>query len=725
MPKKTSKVSKSAKKVQSRAKISPKTKGRPSLPKTSGSARSQTSKPSGKPQEKALEKDGALKNKKKPSAPPSEVDLASAEYTAEDIQVLKGLEAVRQRPAMYIGDTSTRGLHHLFSEVLDNSIDEAMAGHCRHIVCTLHKDNSLSVQDDGRGIPVDIHEEYGVSALEIVMCTLHAGAKFGGGGYRITGGLHGVGVSCVNALSEWCEVLVERDGKKYFQRYERGQPVAPVKEIGTTKRRGTTTRWMADKEIFKEVKYDVNILKARIRELAYLNPEVTLEFINEQNPEDNEKFHYKEGIRALVERLNEAYRELHKPIYFKRVRDDTEVEVALQYNDSTKETFVSYANNINTIEGGTHATGAKTALTRVVNLYARKIGLLKEKDPNFTGEDVRGGLTMVVAVKLLHPQFEGQTKTKLGNSEIEGLVASVVHEGLMDFLESHPSVARRIVERALQEQRAREAARKAAEAVRRSGAVESYGLAAKLADCIEKDPSKTELFIVEGESAGGLAKSARDRRFQAVLPIKGKILNVERTRLDKALDNEEIQSLISTLGVGLNVSISRNGEEGDSNNGFDISKLRYGKIIILTDADVDGQHIRTLLLTFFYRYMKPLLVHGYVYAAQPPLFTIRAGKDERYYAQTEEERDEILKNLKKKKDIHITRFKGLGEMNPEQLEETAMNPKNRVLIQMRLDPDEDGYTHEVFSRLMGEKVELRREFIEKHAKEATDLDWHY
>jgi DNA gyrase subunit B len=653
------------------------------------------------------------------------VDPASAEYTAEDIQVLKGLEAVRQRPAMYIGDTGIRGLHHLFSEVLDNSIDEAMAGHCRHIVCTLHKDNSLSVQDDGRGIPVDIHEEYGVSALEIVMCTLHAGAKFGGGGYRITGGLHGVGVSCVNALSEWCEVLVERDGKKYFQRYERGVPVAPVKEIGTSKRRGTTTRWMADKQIFKEVKYDVNILKARIRELAYLNPEVTIEFINEQNPEDNEKFHYKEGIRALVERLNEAYRELHKPIYFKRVREDTEVEVALQYHDGLKETFVSYANNINTIEGGTHATGAKTALTRVVNLYARKMGLLKEKDPNFTGEDVRGGLTMVVAVKLLHPQFEGQTKTKLGNSEMEGLVASVVHEGLMEFFESHPSVARRIVEKALQEQRAREAARKAAEAVRRSGAVESYGLAAKLADCIEKDPSKTELFIVEGESAGGLAKSARDRRFQAVLPIKGKILNVERTRLDKALDNEEIQSLISTLGVGLDISLGRNGEEGDSNNGFDLSKLRYGKIIILTDADVDGQHIRTLLLTFFYRYMKPLLVHGYVYAAQPPLFTIRVGKDERYYAQTEEERDEILKNLKKKKDVHITRFKGLGEMNPEQLEETAMNPKNRVLIQMRLDPDEDVYTDDVFSCLMGEKVELRREFIEKHAKEATDLDWHY
>jgi DNA gyrase subunit B len=654
-----------------------------------------------------------------------------SDYTSENIQVLEGLEAVRQRPSMYIGDTSSRGLHHLFNEVLDNSIDEALAGHCDRIVCTLHSDNSLSVQDNGRGIPVDIHEKYGVSALQIVMCTLHAGGKFGGGGYHVSGGLHGVGVSCVNALSEWCEVTVDRDGKTYYQKYERGVPVADVKQTGTTKRRGTTTRWMADATIFETTEYDPKRFKERIRELAYLNPVVEFVFQSEQNPEDDEVFHFKDGIKALVEDINEAHEVLHKTIFFRKQRDDIEVEAALQYHSGYKETLLSFANNINTIEGGTHATGAKTALTRAINAYARKMNILKEKEANFIGEDVRGGLTMVLAVKLLHPQFEGQTKTKLGNSEVEGIVNSAIGEALGEFFDENPAVAKRIVEKSIIEQRAREAAKKAAEAVKRSGAVESYGLAGKLSDCIEKDPTKTELFIVEGDSAGGNAKGARDRRFQAVLPIKGKILNVERARVDKALDNEEIKALISSLGTGIDYSIGRvheDGEEGGGRNGnvegFDITKLRYGKIVILTDADVDGEHIRTLLLTFFYNYMRPLLESGNVYLAKPPLFTITAGKDERFYAQTEDERDDIIKNLKKK-EYRITRFKGLGEMQAEELEETAMRPDSRTLVQITFDKESDAEVTKVFSTLMGDKVEPRREFIERHAKEVTDLDWHY
>jgi DNA gyrase subunit B len=653
-------------------------------------------------------------------------------YTAENIQVLEGLEAVRQRPAMYIGDTGVRGLHHLFNEVLDNSIDEALAGYCDHIVCTLHADNSLSVQDNGRGIPVDIHEKYGVSALQVVMCTLHAGGKFGGGGYRVSGGLHGVGVSCVNALSEWCEVTVDREGYRWYQRYVRGKPEKPVEKIGKTNKTGTLTRWSADPEIFETLKYEPRRLKERMRELAYLNAGVTLVFVNEQNPADNETFHFKKGIQALVEDLNDAHNPLHKPIFLKKEKDNVEVEVAIQYHTGYGETVLSFANNINTVEGGTHTTGAKTALTRVINQYARKAGLLKEKDPNFTGDDVRGGLTMVISVKLLHPQFEGQTKTKLGNSEVEGIVNSIVGEGLMEFLDENPPVARKIVEKAIIEQRAREAAKKAAEAVKRSSALDTYGLAAKLADCSEKDPEKAELFIVEGDSAGGNAKAARDRRFQAILPIKGKILNVEKARPDKALDNEEIKALISTIGTGIDLSFGRNGaEEGkngkrESNEGFDLSRLRYHKIIILSDADVDGEHIRTLLLTFFYRYMRPLIEGGYVYLALPPLFTIKAGKDDVYYAQTEEERDQILKELRKKrKDIQITRFKGLGEMNADQLEDTVMNPEKRMLVQVTLEPEDATEAELVFTKLMGDKVEPRREFIEAHAKEATDLDWHY
>ncbi|MEW5884714.1 MAG: DNA gyrase subunit B [Armatimonadota bacterium] len=657
----------------------------------------------------------------------------TGKYTAKQITVLEGLEAVRQRPAMYIGDTGARGLHHLFNEVLDNSIDEALAGHCDRIVCTLHEDNSLSVQDNGRGIPVDLHEKYGVSALQVVMCTLHAGGKFGGGGYRVSGGLHGVGVSCVNALSEWCEVTVERDGYRWHQRYVRGKPEALVKRGEKTNKTGTYTRWSADPEVFETLTYEPRRLKERMRELAYLNAGVTLTFVNEQNPDDNETFHFKKGIQALVEDLNEAHNPLHKPIFLKKSRDDVDVEVAIQYHSGYAETVLSFANNINTVEGGTHTTGSKTALTRVINQYARKSGQLKEKDPNFTGDDVRGGLTMVLSVKLLHPQFEGQTKTKLGNSEVEGIVNSIVGEGLMEFLEENPPIARRIVEKAIIEQRAREAAKKAAEAVKRSSALDSYGLAAKLADCSEKDPHKAELFIVEGDSAGGNAKSARDRRFQAILPIKGKIINVEKARPDKALDNEEIKALISTIGTGIAMDFGRNGdgdEEGRNgkreSDGFDIGRLRYHKIIILSDADVDGEHIRTLLLTFFYRYMRPLVEGGFVYLALPPLFTIKAGKDDVLYAQTEKERDEILKDLRRRrKDIQITRFKGLGEMNADQLEDTVMNPARRNLIQIRLHPEDATEAEMVFTKLMGDKVEPRREFIEAHAKEATDLDWHY
>lgn len=646
-------------------------------------------------------------------------------YTAENIQVLEGLEAVRQRPAMYIGDTGTRGLHHLFNEVLDNSIDEALAGHCDKIICTLHTDDSVSVKDNGRGIPVEIHEQQGVSALQVVMCTLHAGGKFGGGGYHVSGGLHGVGVSCVNALSAKCVVNVERDGKEYTQEYLRGKPVAPVKEIGKAKGRGTTTRWWADEEIFGQPKYDANIFKARIRELAYLNPQVAIEFINESNPEQNQLFHYRDGIKELVEELNVSAHAIHKPIYFKKVRDEVEVECALQYTADSKETILSYANNINTIEGGTHTSGAKTALTRAINQHGRKTGLIKEKEANFTGEDVRAGLTLVVSVKLYHPQFEGQTKTKLGNGEVEGVVNSIFGESMTQFLEENPAVSKRIIEKASVEQRVREAARKAAEAVRRSNAVDSYGLAAKLADCIEKDPSRTELFIVEGDSAGGSAKQARDRRFQAVLPIKGKILNVQRARVDKALDNEEIKALISSLGTGIDHPMLRDPDsENGASSSFDLTKLRYDKVIILSDADVDGEHIRTLLLTFFYNYMQPLITSGHVYFAKLPLFVVKAGKDERFYANDEKERDEIIKGLKKK-DVQVTRFKGLGEMEAEELEETAMNPDKRRLIKIGLGSDDANEAELIFNRLMGEKVEPRRAFIEAHAKEVTDVDWHY
>lgn len=680
----------------------------------------------------------------------------AAKYDADQLTVLKGLEAVRLRPAMYIGTTGTRGLHHLFYEVVDNSIDEVLAGYASEINCTLHKDNSLSVRDNGRGIPVDIHSEQGVSGVEVAMTILHAGGKFGGGGYKVSGGLHGVGVSAVNALSEWCHVEVCRDGACWEQDYKRGVPQAPLKKIGKSKQTGTFTRWLADHEIFGEIAYHVDVLTQRIRELAYLNKEVKITFTVEETGETQE-FHYKTGIAAFVEHLNRNKDPLHKVVYFSRQREDNDVEIALQYNDGYQENILTFANNINTTEGGVHLSGFKTALTRVINNYARKNGLLKEKDSNFMGDDVREGLTAVISVKLLHPQFEGQTKTKLGNSEVEGIVNSIVGEGLGEFLEENPAIAKRIVDKALTACRAREAARKAADLVKRQSALENSSLPGKLADCSERDASKCEIYLVEGDSAGGSAKQGRDRRYQAILPLRGKILNVEKARLDKALENEEIRALITALGTGIAkgatvdsddeedatlfdgdgemdaeaevaAESNGNGKNGNGNgkdNGykFDMTKLRYDRVIIMTDADVDGDHICTLLLTFFFRYMRPLVEEGHIYIARPPLYRVSAGKDQQFYARNDRELDEIMKNIRAKKDVKVQRFKGLGEMNADQLFDTTMNPENRTIAKVTM---EDAImADEIFTCLMGDKVEPRREFIETHAKEVADVDWHY
>lgn len=680
----------------------------------------------------------------------------AAKYDADQLTVLKGLEAVRLRPAMYIGTTGTRGLHHLFYEVVDNSIDEVLAGYASEINCTLHKDNSLSVRDNGRGIPVDIHSEQGVSGVEVAMTILHAGGKFGGGGYKVSGGLHGVGVSAVNALSEWCHVEVCRDGACWEQDYKRGVPQAPLKKIGKSKQTGTFTRWLADHEIFGEIAYHVDVLTQRIRELAYLNKEVKITFTVEETGETQE-FHYKTGIAAFVEHLNRNKDPLHKVVYFSRQREDNDVEIALQYNDGYQENILTFANNINTTEGGVHLSGFKTALTRVINNYARKNGLLKEKDSNFMGDDVREGLTAVISVKLLHPQFEGQTKTKLGNSEVEGIVNSIVGEGLGEFLEENPAIAKRIVDKALTACRAREAARKAADLVKRQSALENSSLPGKLADCSERDASKCEIYLVEGDSAGGSAKQGRDRRYQAILPLRGKILNVEKARLDKALENEEIRALITALGTGIAkgatvdsddeedatlfdgdgemdaeaevaAESNGNGKNGNGNgkdNGykFDMTKLRYDRVIIMTDADVDGDHICTLLLTFFFRYMRPLVEEGHIYIARPPLYRVSAGKDQQFYARNDKELDEIMKNIRAKKDVKVQRFKGLGEMNADQLFDTTMNPENRTIAKVTM---EDAImADEIFTCLMGDKVEPRREFIETHAKEVADVDWHY
>ncbi|MEZ0326699.1 MAG: type IIA DNA topoisomerase subunit B [Fimbriimonas sp.] len=686
------------------------------------------------------------------------------DYNANQIQVLEGLEAVRKRPGMYVGDNGKRGLHQMFKEVLDNSVDEALAGYCTEITVTRHEDNSLSVRDNGRGIPVDVHEKMGVSALQVVMTVLHAGGKFGGesSGYKTAGGLHGVGVSCTNALSAWMETTVRRNGKIYKQRFEKGIPQGTVQELGKseTDQTGTTQHWFADPEIMNEVEYDIHIVKTRMKELAYLNPVVRFEYIDLQDPEQNEVFHYQRGIPQLVEDLNQGKDVIHPVIFFRRIKEHTQVEVALQYHDGYNETLLAFSNNIHNPDGGTHVSGFSAALTRVVNAYARRMGFLKEKDNNLAADDITDGLTAVISLRLENPSYNSQDKVKLVTPEVQGLTNSLVGDGLTTFFEENPATAKRIVDKSVIAQRAREAARKAAEQIRRGSAMDSFGLPGKLSDCISKKAIDCELFLVEGDSAGGSAKGARDRQTQAVLPLRGKILNVERARLDKALDNEEIKSLIAALGVGIDLSMGRSkiNQESDeeqldfemvvgepipealhagSSRGkkskedrereitFDPTKLRYDKIIIMTDADVDGEHIRTLLLTFFYRYMKQLIVDGHVYLAQPPLFVVKAGNNERYYAMTEAERDEIVRGLKKKKEPQITRFKGLGEMNAEELEETTMNPKNRRLVQIKLDPMYEIEVEQMFSRLMGEKVEPRRDFIEAHAKQAHNVDWHY
>ncbi|HEY8464744.1 MAG TPA: DNA topoisomerase (ATP-hydrolyzing) subunit B [Bacillota bacterium] len=628
-----------------------------------------------------------------------------SDYNANQIQVLEGLEAVRKRPSMYIGSTDYHGLHHLVYEVIDNSIDEALAGFCNQIVVELLADGSVSVEDNGRGIPVDIHPKEKKSALEVVLTILHAGGKFGGKGYKVSGGLHGVGVSVVNALSTRLEVWVKREGQLYYQSYHRGKADAPVTAIGTATNTGTKIRFWPDPEIFETCDFSFEYLTHRLRELAFLNGGVRI-ILREEKSHKEVEYHYNGGIVSFVEHLNKNKNPIHKDIFYlnKRV-DENEVEVALQYNDGYNETIFSFANNINTTEGGTHLAGFRSALTRTLNEYAKKNNLIKENESNLTGDDVREGLTGIISVKLRFPQFEGQTKTKLGNSEIRSLVEAVTSEGLADFLEENPASAKKIIEKCILAARARDAARKAKELTRRKSALEVSSLPGKLADCSSKEPKKSELFIVEGDSAGGSAKQGRDRKFQAILPLRGKILNVEKARLDRMLSNEEIKAMITALGTGI----------GDD---FDFSKLRYYKIISMTDADVDGAHIRTLLLTFFYRFMTPLIQNGCVYIAQPPLYYVKQGKNE-YYAYSDGELDELLNKIGRQ-NITVQRYKGLGEMNAEQLWETTMNPESRVIYQVTLaDAIEADQT---FSMLMGDKVEPRRDYILTHAPEVRNLD---
>ncbi|WP_454193223.1 DNA topoisomerase (ATP-hydrolyzing) subunit B [Paenibacillus sp. Marseille-Q7038] len=628
-------------------------------------------------------------------------------YDADEIQVLEGLEAVRKRPGMYIGSTSARGLHHLVWEVVDNSIDEALAGYCDQIDVTIHEDNSITVVDNGRGIPVSEQAKMKKSALEVVMTVLHAGGKFGGGGYKVSGGLHGVGISVVNALSSKVVVTVKRDGHVYRQEYQRGVPQYDVKVIGDTEETGTTTTFYPDSEIFTETtEYDYNTLLTRIRELAFLNKGIGLRITDERTGVSN-SFHYEGGIKEYVQYLNSKREVLHEqPIYVEGQRDSIQVEVALQYNDSYAENIYSFANNINTHEGGTHESGFKSALTRVVNDYARKTGIIKDNNSNLTGDDVREGLTAIISVKIPEPQFEGQTKTKLGNSEVRGIVESLFAEKLQEFLIENPSTSRRILDKALQASRAREAARKAREMTRRKSVLEVSSLPGKLADCSSKDASISELYIVEGDSAGGSAKQGRDRHFQAILPLRGKILNVEKARLDRILSNAEIRAMITALGTGI----------GDD---FDIEKARYHKVIIMTDADVDGAHIRTLLLTFFYRYMRKIIEAGYVYIAQPPLFKVERNKTIRY-AGSEAERDAIIREFGENAKVNVQRYKGLGEMNATQLWETTMDPESRSMLQVSIGDAMLADT--MFDTLMGDNVEPRREFIQENARYVKNLD---
>jgi DNA gyrase subunit B len=629
-------------------------------------------------------------------------------YDATSIQVLEGLEAVRKRPAMYIGDIGTRGLHHLVYEVVDNSVDEALAGFCDEISVRIEADGTITVSDNGRGIPVDMHATMKKPALEVVMTTLHAGGKFDSKTYKVSGGLHGVGVSVVNALAEWCEVEVLKDGSVYSQRYEAGKPTGPMKSHPAEKGgkgSGTTTRFKADPTIFEDTNYHFDTLAGRMRELAFLNSGLTIRLSDARSGKSHD-FCYKGGILEFVKYLNQNKEVLHsRPVYFARERENVSVEAGLQYNDGYAESVHSFVNNINTIEGGTHLIGFRSALTRTLTNYAEKEGLTRNQKLSVTGEDVREGLTAVISIKMQNPQFEGQTKTKLGNSEVKGIVESTVGEGLREFFEENPPVARKIIEKMLAAARAREAARKARELARRKTILDGGSLPGKLADCAFDDPGLCELYIVEGDSAGGSAKQGRDRRFQAILPIRGKILNVEKARIDKILANEEIRSMITALGAGVK-------------DEFDITKLRYHKIILMADADVDGAHIRTLLLTFLYRELKPLVDAGHVYIAQPPLFLVKAGKDE-IYCFDEKERDEAITRLGRK-NVQVQRYKGLGEMNPEQLWRTTMNPETRTLL--RVSSEDAVEADRIFTILMGEQVEPRRQFIEENALAVKNLD---
>jgi DNA gyrase subunit B len=629
-------------------------------------------------------------------------------YDADQIQVLEGLEAVRKRPGMYIGTTTSKGLHHLVWEIVDNSIDEALAGYCNKIHVTIEKDNWIRVEDNGRGIPVSTHEKMGIPAVEVIMTVLHAGGKFGSGGYKVSGGLHGVGASVVNALSLETEVYVKRDGHIYYIKFSRGKTVEPLKIIGDTDETGTTTRFKADPEIFRETTvYDYETLATRIRELAYLNRGIILTLTDERGDEVRSDFyHYEGGIREYVEHLNESKEPIHETIDIAGEKDGISLEIALQYNSGYSTDIYSFANNINTYEGGTHESGFKTALTRVINEYARKNGLLKDNDANLTGEDVREGLTAIISVKHPNPQFEGQTKTKLGNSEVSTITNQIFSETFERYLLENPSVARKIVEKGIMAARARIAAKKAREFTRRKSALEISNLPGKLADCTSTNPAESEIFIVEGDSAGGSAKSGRDRYFQAILPLRGKILNVEKANLNRILSNAEIRAMITAFGTGI-------GDE------FDLEKARYHKIIIMTDADVDGAHIRILLLTFFFRFMRPLIEAGYVYAAQPPLYQVKQGKHVEY-CYSDEELQEILNRLPDNPKPTIQRYKGLGEMNADQLWETTMDPERRTLLQIQLD--DAIKADQIFRQLMGDEVEPRRQFIEENAVYVENLD---
>lgn len=634
----------------------------------------------------------------------------SAEYGADQIQILEGLEAVRKRPGMYIGSTSLKGLHHLVYEIVDNSVDEALAGECSHIEVFINEDNSITVVDDGRGIPVGINKKSGLPAVQVVFTVLHAGGKFGGGGYKVSGGLHGVGASVVNALSKWLEVLVETDGKAYKQRYERGKVVTELKELGTTDRHGTTVTFLPDKEIFEDTVFDYATIKQRLREMAFLTKGLRISLTDKR--EDGKKtdsFHYEGGIMEYVSYLNKNQTVLYdKIIYCEGKKGTVQVEVALQHNDGYNEGCYSFVNNINTPEGGTHLTGFRNALTKTFNEYAKLMKLVKENDPALTGEDIREGMTAIVSIKIPEPQFEGQTKQKLGNSEARGAVESIAGEQIMIFLEQNPAIGKMIVEKALLAQRARDAARKARDLTRRKTALEYMNLPGKLADCSDKNPDNCEIYLVEGDSAGGSAKDARDRATQAILPLRGKILNVEKSRLDKILENKEIQSMITAFGTGIHED-------------FDINKLRYKKIIIMTDADIDGAHIDTLMLTFIYRFMPELIRKGHVYLAQPPLYKVEKG-NKIWYAYNDKELENIMSEIGRDSNNKIQRYKGLGEMDAEQLWETTMDPERRVLLKVMMDEENASEIDLTFNTLMGDKVEPRREFIEQNAKYVRNLD---